>query len=113
MRLVVLSVISAVLAGAAFAQPAPRVAIEDDVAPAKAVTCAALRMAQVETAKRAGKSPDALVVASLEAWLSSGVDAAKAKAESASMVSATPAKMASMSDDCATFEIRSVSPAGS
>ncbi len=109
MRLVSLVIVALAGCGAAFAQPAPSVTIEDDVAPATAVKCAALRMAQVEAVKRAGGAPDALVTASLDAWLKAGVDAAGAKAEAAKVTLATAASLA---DTCATFEIRSAGPAG-
>jgi hypothetical protein len=109
MRLVSLVIAAAIGCGAAFAQPAPRVTIEDDVAPATALSCAALRMAQVESVKRSGGTPDALVAASLAAWLKAGVDAAGAKAEAAKVTLATTASLA---DTCSTFEIRSAPPAG-
>lgn len=109
MRLAILAVCAAALALPAIAQPAPRVTIEDDVAPATALRCAALRMAQVESARRSGAAPDALVAASLDAWLKSGVDAAGVKAEAAKVTLATTGSLA---DTCNTFEIRSAAPAG-
>lgn len=112
MRLGVLMALSAALAGAAFAQPAPRVLIEDDVAPATALKCTALRMAQADIAKRSGAA-DALVAASLDAWLKSGVDPDRAKQEAGKFASAAPAAIAAASEECATFEIRQVTPSGS
>ena len=76
------------LAGAAFAQGPPRVAIEDDVSPANAVKCAGLRLAQSE------RKPDPLVEAARDAWLLSSAD------------------LAVISDECEPFEIRSAPPAG-
>lgn len=111
MRLVLPCVLAFSLVGAAVAQLAPRVTIEDDVAPATAVACAGLRMAQAEAAKRTG-AVDALVSAAVDAWLKSGVDVAKARAEAATLASATPDAMAKKADACATFEIRSAPPAG-
>lgn len=112
MRLVVSAAFSAMLAGAAFAQPAPRVVIEDDVAPATALACAALRVSQADGAKRSGAG-DALAAASAEAWLASGVDAAKARQEAQKLGSLPPAALAAASDECATYEIRQVTPSGS
>lgn len=103
MRLVSLVLAAVIGCGAAVAQPAPTVTIEDDVAPATALKCAALRMAQVEAVTRTGGTPDALVAASLSAWLRAGVDAAQAKTEAAKVTLATTAPLA---DTCATFEIR-------
>ena len=94
------------LAGAAFAQGPPRVAIEDDVSPANAVKCAGLRLAQSE------RKPDALVEAARDAWLLSGVDAAKAKVEAAKFSTRENADLAVMSDECVPVEIRSAPPAG-
>lgn len=109
MRLAALVLSAAALAMPALAQPTPRVTIEDDVAPATAMKCAALRMAQVESAKRAGNTPDALVAASLDAWMKSGVDKTQAQVEAGKVTLATTASLA---DTCATFEIRSAPPAG-
>jgi hypothetical protein len=96
------------LTGLAVAQPSPRVIIEDDVSPANALECAALRVAQT-----AGSANDAREIAARDAWLKSpGVDVAKANAEAAKLASATPVAMAKMSDACAQFEIRAVAPAG-
>jgi hypothetical protein len=94
------------LAGAALAQGAPRVTIEDDVSPANALKCAALRLAQSE------RKPDALVEAARDAWLRSGVDAAKARAEATKFATREPADLAAISDECEPFEIRSAPPAG-
>jgi hypothetical protein len=94
------------LAGAALAQGAPRVTIEDDVSPANALKCAALRLAQSE------RKPDALVEAARDAWLRSGVDAAKARAEAAKFATRATADLAATSDECEPFEIRSAPPAG-
>lgn len=111
MRLVLPMLLAFSLAATAAAQPAPRVTIEDDVAPANAAACAGLRMAQVEAATRKG-APDTLAAATLEAWLKSGVDAVKARTEAAKLASASPDAMAKAADDCAIFEIRSAPPAG-
>ena len=94
------------LAGAAFAQGAPRVTIEDDVSAANALKCAALRLAQAE------RKPDALVEAARDAWLRSGVDAAKARAEAARLSTRGTADLAATSEECEPFEIRSAPPAG-
>ncbi len=112
MRLVATALCLATLAGAAVAQPAPRVLIEDDVAPATALACMALRVAQADNAKRAG-SVDALAEASVEAWLASGVDAGAARQEAWKLDTLTPAAIAAASDSCATFEIRQTTPSGS
>jgi hypothetical protein len=94
------------LAGAAFAQGAPRVTIEDDVSATTALKCAALRLAQSE------RKPDALVEAARDAWLRSGVDAAKARAEAAKLTTRGTADLAATSEECEPFEIRSAPPAG-
>jgi hypothetical protein len=112
MRLVVLAVCLATLAGTAVAQPTPRVAIEDDVAPATALACAALRVTQADKAKLAG-AVDALAAASAEAWLASGVDAGAARQEARKLDTMPPAAIAAASDTCATFEIRQTTPSGS
>lgn len=112
MRLVVSAAFSATLAGAALAQPAPRVVIEDDVAPATALACAALRVSQADSAKRSG-AIDALAAASAEAWLASGVDAGKARQEARKLDSMPPAAIAAASDECTTYEIRQITPSGS
>jgi hypothetical protein len=112
MRLVVSVACSAMLAGAALAQPAPRVVIEDDVAPATALACAALRVTQADSARQSGAA-DALAAASAEAWLASGVDAAKARQEAQKLDTMPPAALAAASDECATYEIRQVTPSGS
>lgn len=99
------------LVGAALAQPTPRVTIEDDVAPETAVACAGLRLAQVEAGKQKG-APDRLANAAADAWILSGADVAKARAEAGKLASATPDAMAKAADTCAAFEIRSAPPAG-
>ena len=104
-RAVLPVIIAFAVTGAAFAQGAPRVTIEDDVAPAHAVTCAGLRLAQAE------RKPDALVEAARDAWLRSGVDAARAKVEAAKLATRETADLAAMSDECEPFEIRSAPPA--
>jgi hypothetical protein len=88
------------LAGAAFAQGPPRVTIEN------ALKCAGLRLAQ------SARKPDALVEAARDAWLLSGVDAAKARAEATKFSTREPADLAAISDECEPFEIRSAPPAG-
>lgn len=105
MRLLLSSLLALSVAGAAFAQP-PRVTIEDDVSPANAAKCAGLRMAQSE------RKPDALIEAARDAWLASGVDAAKAKVEAARFSTRENDDLAAMSDECEPFEIRSALPAG-
>jgi hypothetical protein len=112
MRLVATAVCLAMLAGTASAQPAPRVSIEDDVAPATALACTALRVAQADRAKQAGAA-DALAAASVEAWIASGVDAGAAQREARKLDTLTPAAIAAASDTCATFEIRQTMPSGS
>lgn len=112
MRLVVIAVCLATLAGTAVAQPAPRVLIEDDVAHPTRLACAALRVAQSDNAKQSGVA-DALAAASAEAWLASGVDAGAARQEARKLDTMPPAAIAAASDTCATFEIRQVTPAGS
>lgn len=105
MRPVLPVILASAFAGAAFAQ-APRVTIEDDVSPANAVKCAGLRLAQSE------RRPDALVEAARDAWLLSGVDAAKAKVEAAKFSTRETADLAAVSDECEPFEIKSAPPAG-
>lgn len=111
MRLVLPVLLVSSLVGAAVAQPAPRVTIEDDVAPETAVACAGLRLAQVEAGKRKG-TPDKLANAVADAWILSGADVAKSRAEASKLASAAPDVMAKAADDCAAFEIRSAPPAG-
>lgn len=110
MRLALFLLTACSLAGAAIAQTTvqtpPRVTIEDDVAPANALKCAGLRLAQSE------RKPDALVEAARDAWLKSGVDAEKAKAEAAKLSTRETPALAAMSDECEPFEIRSAPPAG-
>lgn len=106
MRLAIITASFVFAAGAAFAQ-APQVTIEDDVAPATAIKCAGLRMAQSEV------KPDALITASRDAWLRSGVDATKAKEEAARLSAASPDLKNALADECAPFEIRSAPPARS
>jgi len=98
-------------AGAASAQ-AVRVVIEDDVAPATALQCAALRMAEAERASRSGATPEALTLARIEAWLAAGVNPGRAVDAWGPYLSAAPASLLALSDTCATFEIRQVRPAG-
>jgi hypothetical protein len=105
MRLLLSILVAVSTTGAAIAQP-PRVTIEDDVSPANAVKCAGLRLAQSE------RKPDALVEAARDAWLLSGVDAAKAKVQAAKFSTRENADLAAMSDECEPFEIRSAPPAG-
>jgi hypothetical protein len=112
MRLFVLAVCLATLAGSAVAQPAPRVVIEDDVAPATALACAALRLTQDDVARRSG-AVDALAAARADGWVASGVDAGKAKQEARKLDTMPPAALAAASDECATYEIRQVTPSGS
>ncbi len=111
MRLVLPVLLVFSLVGSALAQPAPRVTIEDDVAPETMVACAGLRLAQAEAAKRKG-APDKLANAAADAWILSGADVAKARAEAAKLASAAADAMAKTADDCAAFEIRSAPPAG-
>lgn len=106
MRLALIAASFAFACGAAVAQPAPRVTIEDDVAPANAVKCAGLRLAQSE------RKPDPLILAARDAWLKSGVDVAAAKVEAAKFAAGSPDLLAAVSDECAPFEIRSAPPAG-
>lgn len=106
MRPVVPVIVAFAVTGAAFAQGAPRVTIEDDVSPANAMNCAGLRLAQAE------RKSDALVEAARDAWLLSGVDAVKAKVEAAKFSTRENADLAAMSDECEPFEIRSAPPAG-
>jgi uncharacterized membrane protein len=105
MRPVLPVIIALALAGAAVAQP--RVTIEDDVAPANAVKCAGLRLAQAE------RRPDPLVEAARAAWLQSGVDAAQARMEADKFSARDNAELEAISDECEPFEIRSAPPAGS
>lgn len=105
MRLLLSVLVAVSTTGVATAQP-PRVTIEDDVSPANAVKCAGLRLAQSE------RKPDALVEAARDAWLLSGVDAAKARVEAAKFSTRENTDLAAMSDECEPFEIRSAPPAG-
>lgn len=108
MRHLVLAFCAAALAGSAFAQ-APQVSIEDDVAPANALKCAALRMAQVGEAQRAGLQPEPLIKAALDAWVAyPGVDAVRAKNEAVRIAAAGVTLQKMAADACATFEIRSL-----
>jgi uncharacterized membrane protein len=106
MRLALSILLACSLSGVAIAQPKPVVTIEDDVSPANALKCAGLRLAQSE------RKPDALVEAARDAWLKSGVDAAKARAEAAKFSTRETADLAAVSDECEPFEIRSAPPAG-
>lgn len=109
MRLASLVIAAAVSCGAAFAQPAPRVTIEDDVAPANATRCAALRMAQVSDAQRNGAAVDPLVAAAHMAWMAyPGVDAAAVKTEAGRIAAAGKTLRQMAADACETFEIRSL-----
>jgi len=92
--------------GTAVAQGAPRVTIEDDVAPENAIRCAGLRLAQSE------RKPDALVEAARDAWLRSGVDASRARLEAGRFSTREYGELAAISDECEPFEIRSAPPAG-
>jgi hypothetical protein len=106
MRLVFSVMIAISLGSAAFAQPKSVVRIEDDVSPANAMKCAGLRLAQSE------RKPDALVEAARDAWLKSGVDAAKAKVEAAKFSTRENADLAAAADECEPFEIKSGPSAG-
>jgi hypothetical protein len=106
MRFLLPVLASSAVIGAAAAQPAPPVTIEDDVSPANGVKCAGLRMAQSEV------KPDALITAARDAWLKSGVDAEKAKAEAAKMATSSEELRAAISDECAPFEIKSARSGG-
>jgi hypothetical protein len=106
MRFIMPMLVAVTLAGAAVAQPVPRVTIEDDVSPANALKCAGLRLAQSE------RKPDARVEAARDAWLQSGVDAAKAKVEAARFSMRENADLAAAANECEPFEIKSGPPAG-
>jgi hypothetical protein len=109
MRLVSLAFAAIVACGAALAQPLPGVTIEDDVAPANATRCAALRMAQVSDAQRNGTTADPLIAAAHAAWMAyPGVDAAAAKAEAGRIAAAGATLKQMAADACETFEIRSL-----
>lgn len=99
-------------AGPVSAQPAVRVVVEDDVAPAMALQCTALRMAEAERASRSGVPPEALTLARIEAWLAAGVNPGRAVEAWGPYLSAAPASLVELSDSCATFEIRQVRLAG-
>lgn len=108
MRLVTLALAAILASGTALAQP-QRITIEDDVAPANATKCAALRMAQLADAQRNGKAADPLVAAAHEAWMAyPGVDAVAAKAEAARIAAAGVTLKQMAADACETFEIRSL-----
>lgn len=110
MRFVPVALISLTLAGAAFAQAAARVTIEDDVSHLNAVKCAGLRAAQIKQ----GAAPDALLQATYDAWLVSlkqaGHDAGKVQqevdAEAAALASSSAEAMTAMARGCTPFEIR-------
>ncbi|MEY4784956.1 MAG: hypothetical protein RIR41_2891 [Pseudomonadota bacterium] len=110
MRLVLPALMSLTLAGAAFAQAAPRVAIEDDVSHVNALKCAGLRAAQIKQAA----APDALLQATYDAWMASlshaGHDAGKIKqdvdAEAAVLASSSAEAKTAMARGCTPFEIR-------
>lgn len=98
------------VAGAASAQ-APAVTIEDDVAPENALRCAAVRMTQADIGARGGGASPAMVAA-VDAWLKSGVDAGRARAEAQKLRTTPMPEIAAMGEACAPFEIRPASPAG-
>jgi hypothetical protein len=110
MRLVLPALMSLTLAGAAFAQAAPRVSIEDDVSHVNAVKCAGLRAAQIKQAA----APDALLQATYDAWMASlgqaGHDAGKIKqeidVEAAALSSSSVEAKTAMARGCTPFEIR-------
>ena len=110
MRFVSAALFSLTLAGAAFAQAAARVTIEDDVSHVNAVKCAGLRAAQLKQ----GTAPDALVQATYDAWLASlkqaGHDAGKIQkeidAEAAQLAPSSAEAMTAMARGCTPFEIR-------
>lgn len=109
MRLVSLAFAAILSSGTAMAQPGPSVTIEDDVSPANATKCAALRMAQVSDAQRNGTTADPLVAAAHKAWMDyPGVDAVAAKAEAARIAAAGATLKQMAADACETFEIRSL-----
>jgi len=109
MRLVLPVLVALALAGAAVAQT-PAVTIEDDVSPENALKCAAVRMTQVYIGTRGGGASPAMVAA-LGAWLTSGVDATKARAEAHKLRATPMPEIAAMGEACAPFEIRSAPPA--
>ncbi len=98
------------LVGAAFAQAAARVTIEDDVSHVNAVKCAGLRAAQLKQ----GTAPDALAQATYDAWLASlsqaGHDPANVKQEidsdAARLAPSSAEAMTAMARGCTPFEIR-------
>ncbi len=110
MRFVSAALFSLTLAGAAFAQAAARVTIEDDVSHVNAVKCAGLRAAQLKQ----GTAPDALVQATYDAWLASlkqaGHNAGKVQkeidAEAAALASSSAEAKTAMARGCTPFEIR-------
>lgn len=110
MRFVSAALMSLVFVGAAFAQAAPRITIEDDVAHVNAVKCAGLRAAQIKQ----GAAPDALLQATYDAWLASlkqaGHDAGKIQqeidAEAARLAPSSPEARTAMAQGCTPFEIR-------
>lgn len=110
MRFALPALLSLTLAGVAFAQTAPRVAIEDDVAHVNAVKCAGLRAAQMTQSD----APDALLRATHDAWMTSllqaGHDAGKVNqevdAEAARLAPSSPEAMTAMAQGCTPFEIR-------
>ena len=106
MRLAVLAICAAALAGPAFAQ-GPKITIEDDVSPANAQKCADLRAAQIGEAERARTQPDPLIKAAHDAWMIyPGVDAAQAKARAWQIAAAGSTLQKMAADACETFEIR-------
>ncbi len=108
MRLVSLVLVAIMASGTALAQ-SQRITIEDDVAPANATKCAALRMAQISDSHRNGTTPDPLIAAAHAAWMAyPGVDAVAAKADAARIAAAGVTLKQMAADACATFEIRSM-----
>lgn len=110
MRLALPVLTALALAGAALAQT-PAVTIEDDVAPENALKCAAVRMTQVDIGTRGGGASPAMVAA-VDAWLKSGVDPAKAKAEAQKLRTTPMPEIAALGEACAPFEIKAAPRAG-
>ena len=110
MRLALSALMALTLAGAAIAQTAPRITIEDDVAHLNSVKCAGLRAAQMTQSA----APDALLRATHDAWMASmrqaGHDAGKIQqevdAEAALLASSSAEAMTTMARGCTPFEIR-------
>ncbi len=110
MRFLLPVLLSLSVAGVSFAQAAPRVTIEDDVAHLNAVKCAGLRAAQMGQSA----APDALLRATHDAWMVSlaqaGHDAGKMKqevaGEAARLAASSAEAMTAMAQGCTPFEIR-------